>query len=69
MEEKSADVIVIGAGISGLGAAVDLKKGGKKVIILEARDRVGGRQCTDRTWKNTSLDLGAGWITGTEGNP
>ncbi|HNM06109.1 MAG TPA: FAD-dependent oxidoreductase, partial [Leptospiraceae bacterium] len=69
MEEKSADVIVIGAGISGLGAAVDLKKGGKKVIILEARDRVGGRQYTDRTWKNTSLDLGPGWITGIKGNP
>ncbi len=69
MAKNSADVIIIGAGISGLGAAVDLKKGGKEVIILEARDRVGGRQFTDRTWDDVSLDMGAGWITGTEDNP
>ncbi|HTI61102.1 NAD(P)/FAD-dependent oxidoreductase [Mucilaginibacter sp.] len=40
---KNADVIVIGAGASGLMAAYTLSKAGKTVIVLEARDRIGGR--------------------------
>lgn len=38
-----ADVIVLGAGISGLAAAAELVKRGNQVIVLEARDRTGGR--------------------------
>lgn len=38
-----ADVIVLGAGISGLAAAAELVKRGNRVIVLEARDRIGGR--------------------------
>lgn len=41
--EDSADVIVIGAGLSGLHAAWTLEQQGLKVIVLEGRDRVGGR--------------------------
>ncbi|SDL13003.1 flavin monoamine oxidase family protein [Streptomyces indicus] len=41
--DREADVIVIGAGLAGLTAARDLKKAGKSVLVLEARDRVGGR--------------------------
>lgn len=37
------DVIIIGAGFTGLSAALDLKRKGKDVVVLEARDRVGGR--------------------------
>ncbi len=40
---NTADVVIIGAGAAGLMAARELSKSGKKVVILEARDRVGGR--------------------------
>ncbi|MFI6940460.1 flavin monoamine oxidase family protein [Streptomyces sp. NPDC050418] len=40
---READVVVIGGGLAGLTAARDLKKAGKSVLVLEARDRVGGR--------------------------
>ena len=38
-----SNIIIIGAGAAGLMAARELGKAGKKVIILEARDRIGGR--------------------------
>jgi ribulose 1,5-bisphosphate synthetase/thiazole synthase len=43
------DVIVIGAGASGLAAASTLIDNGKNVIVLEARDRIGGRVYTDKS--------------------
>lgn len=63
------EIIVIGAGASGLAAARFLVQKGKKVLVLEARNRIGGRIWTDRSWHNTALDLGASWIHGIEGNP
>lgn len=41
--DAEADVIVIGAGVAGLGAAAQLGRKGRRVLLLEARDRVGGR--------------------------
>eukprot|EP01127_Copromyxa_protea_P024199 TRINITY_DN93_c0_g1_i1.p1 TRINITY_DN93_c0_g1~~TRINITY_DN93_c0_g1_i1.p1 ORF type:complete len:449 (-),score=45.88 TRINITY_DN93_c0_g1_i1:74-1420(-) len=55
------DVIVIGAGVSGIAAASTLKAGGKSVVVLEARDRIGGRVWTDIS-KGYPLDLGASWL-------
>ncbi|PRP85314.1 monoamine oxidase [Planoprotostelium fungivorum] len=65
----SFSVIIIGAGTSGLSAATTLAEGGvKDFIILEGRDRVGGRIQQDLRF-GCGIDLGASWIHGVEGNP
>ena len=42
-QDKKTEILIIGAGAAGLMAARELAKAGKKVVILEARDRIGGR--------------------------
>ena len=55
------DVVVVGGGLSGLKAAWDVQKVGFSCVVLEARDRVGGK-----TWSQDSqtgkVDVGAAWI-------
>jgi monoamine oxidase len=58
------DTIIIGSGISGLTIAAGLDK--PDFIILEARDRIGGRVFTNN---KTQLDMGAAWIHGSIDNP
>lgn len=65
---KLGKVIVIGAGISGLAAAQQLQQFGFEVMVLEARDRVGGRIATFRK-SSYYADLGAMVVTGIYGNP
>nr|BFD80739.1 FAD-dependent oxidoreductase [Streptomyces sp. Xyl84] len=62
------DTVVVGAGIAGITAARLLHAAGQRVVVLEARDRVGGRIRTDRT-AGFSVDRGASWIHGLTGNP
>ncbi|MDA0268235.1 MAG: NAD(P)/FAD-dependent oxidoreductase [Cyanobacteria bacterium] len=62
-------IIVIGAGLSGLSAAHDLVRHGYDVLVLEARDRIGGRTWTSTHWQDIPLDMGASWIHGIDGNP
>lgn len=67
-----ADVIVIGAGISGLAAAKKLSGKGVKVLVIEGRPRVGGRMWTEQLLAKGELvnvDLGAGWVHGDKNNP
>ena len=61
--------VVIGAGIAGLAAARELRRNGHEVVVLEARDRIGGRIWTSSRWPDLPLDLGATWIHGVQGNP
>src|SRR5947209_13412849 len=56
-----ADVVVIGAGFAGLIAARELGHSGLDVLVLEARDRVGGRTWTDRRLGH-DLELGGSWV-------
>jgi monoamine oxidase len=61
--------VVIGAGLSGLAAASELQAHGHEVVVVEARNRTGGRIWTSREWADIPLDLGASWIHGVQGNP
>ncbi len=60
--ERKADVVVVGAGLAGLAAARTLAGAGVDVVVLEARNRVGGRTYTKPARSGTPLDLGAQWI-------
>jgi monoamine oxidase len=62
-------VIVIGAGAAGIGAARMLQDRGQEVIIIEARDRIGGRVYTSHQWEGCPVDMGASWIHGKKKNP
>lgn len=62
------DTLVIGAGMAGLRAAQVLRQAGQRVLLLEARNRLGGRTWTDDAL-GLPVDLGASWIHGLEGNP
>jgi monoamine oxidase len=57
------DVIVVGAGLSGMQAATDVQNAGLSCIVLEAKDRVGGKTFTTKVQNGPGvLDLGGAWI-------
>src|SRR5260370_778639 len=58
----SLDCAIVGAGIAGMSAATTLMAAGKNVLVLEARNRVGGRALSDNTF-TTPVDLGAEWFS------
>src|SRR5271154_356258 len=62
------DVAIIGAGAAGLGAAHALKDSGLSVVVLEARDRVGGRAHTIMAAPDITFDLGCGWLHSADKN-
>ena len=66
---SEVDVVVVGAGLSGLSAARLLKAAGLKVKVVEARDRVGGRTLTQRDpISGRCTDLGGAYIGPTQRN-
>lgn len=64
--EKIYDVVIIGAGFAGLAAGLSLKKNGLETVILEARNRVGGRTETKWLEDGTQIDLGGQWLGPTQ---
>ena len=58
---ETCDVVVVGAGLAGLSAARELRAAGRSVVVVEARDRVGGRTLS-RPLGRDVIDLGAQWI-------
>lgn len=66
--EPQFDTIIVGAGVSGLTAARLLARAGKRVVVLEARDRIGGRTHAAREGDRVT-DLGASWIHGINDSP
>jgi monoamine oxidase len=63
--DRSADVLIVGAGVAGLIAARELAKRNRSCLVLEARDRVGGRTLTQKLGKDW-VDLGGQWIGPTQ---
>jgi monoamine oxidase len=69
-QQQQQDVIVIGAGISGLKAAYDLCSKGYSVTVLESRNRTGGRVHTTTIGQGADAvkaEVGAGWLHGSTG--
>ena len=61
-ERIDTDVCVVGAGYAGLTAARRVQQAGKSVVVLEARDRVGGRIWTQHLADGTPVDRGGAWL-------
>lgn len=71
-EATDGSVIIIGAGLAGLAAARQLMSFGFKVVVLEGRDRPGGRVYTQKMWQEgrfSAVELGGSVITGIHANP
>ncbi len=66
---KDVDVIIVGAGAAGLAAARSLLAAGQSVLLLEARDRIGGRVWTEPDVAGHPVDHGASFIHAWQDNP
>jgi monoamine oxidase len=60
--QREADVIIVGAGLSGLIAAREVRRAGLQPLVIEANDRVGGRILTAEPVPGVQVELGAQWI-------
>ena len=69
LAEDTYDIVVIGAGAAGLAAGTALAGRGFSFVVLEARDRPGGRAWTVRLETGEAVDLGCGWLHSADVNP
>ncbi len=67
--EDEVDAIVVGAGAAGVAAGRRLREAGASVVILEARDRIGGRAVSRPTRLGHVVDLGCEWLHSADHNP
>jgi monoamine oxidase len=65
---SDVDIAIVGAGAAGLGAARALEKSGLSVLVLEARERVGGRGHTILAAPGITFDVGCGWLHSADRN-
>ena len=65
---SQVDVAIIGAGAAGLGAARAFDNSGISIVVLEARDRVGGRGHTIMAAPGIHFDVGCGWLHSADQN-
>ncbi|HVD86736.1 MAG TPA: flavin monoamine oxidase family protein [Solirubrobacterales bacterium] len=66
IEQLEADVAVVGAGLAGLVAARQLEAAGARVLVIEARDRVGGRLLNEEIGDGKVVEVGGQWIGPTQ---
>ena len=59
---RKTEFCVVGTGYAGLTAALRLRQAGRSVVVLEARDRVGGRIWSDPLSDGTPVDIGGHWV-------
>ena len=64
--EIDADVVVVGAGLAGLAAARALARSGASVVVLEARERVGGRTLNEDLGDGKVIEVGGQWVGPTQ---
>src|SRR5512133_1161592 len=65
-QTRDADLAVVGAGLAGLAAARTAAAAGAKVVVVEARDRVGGRTLNEEIGDGRVVEVGGQWIGPTQ---
>ena len=68
-DTSDVDVVIVGAGAAGIGAAKTLRRLGKSFVVLEASHRIGGRAYTEEVRPGMPFDLGCHWMHSASLNP